>query len=119
MNYQKIILVGNVTSDARMRTSKDGKVKFTTFRLAVADRKDQATFFPIVLFGRSVEKLSSLITKGRQILMEGRVQIEKDRFDVIADRIELGALPKGHNVAESLEKSNEQVESESPVLETT
>jgi hypothetical protein len=104
MNYQKIILVGNVTSDAQARTSKDGKVKFTTFRLAVADRKDQATFFPVVLFGRSVEKLSSLITKGRQILMEGRVQIEKDRFDVIADRIELGALPKGDRSTQSLEK---------------
>lgn len=94
MNYQKIILVGNATGDAQIRKSKDGNVTFTTFRLGVADGKDRTTFFPIVLFGRSAEKLASLITKGRQILLEGRVQVTNDRFDVVTDRVELGALPK-------------------------
>lgn len=96
MNYQKIFLVGNATGNAQIRKSRDGNVTFTTFRLAVADRKDQTTFFPIVIFGRSAEKLANLITKGRQVLVEGRIQVEKDRFDVIADRVELGILPKGH-----------------------
>ena len=119
MNYQKIILVGNATSDAQIRKSKDGNVTFTTFRLGVADGKDQTTFFPIVLFGRSAEKIAKLITKGRQVLLEGRIQVDKDRFDVIADRVELGALPKGHPTAEPLENSEKPDQSSGVLQETT
>ena len=35
MNYQKVILVGNVTKDAKRQTSKKGDIHFTTFSLAV------------------------------------------------------------------------------------
>jgi single-stranded DNA-binding protein len=70
-------------------------VTFATFRLGVADRKDRATFFPIVLFGRSAEKLAILITKGRQVLVEGRVETaENRRFNIVAGRIILGAPTK-------------------------
>jgi single-strand DNA-binding protein len=117
MNYQKIILVGNATGDAQIRKSQDGNVTFTTFRLGVADGKDRATFFPIVLFGRSVEKLAKLITKGRQVLLEGRIQVEKDRFDVIADRVELGTIPKGHPAAETLDKVERSEQSNNDVRE--
>ena len=117
MNYQKIILVGNATSDAQIRKSKDGNVTFTTFRLGVADGKDRTTFFPIVLFGRSVEKLANLITKGRQVLLEGRIQVEKDRFDVIADRVELGSLPKSHSAAETLKKIERSEHSNNEIQE--
>ena len=51
MNYQKIILAGNATKDAEQKISKDGKVKFTTFRLGVANSKEKTTFFPITVFG--------------------------------------------------------------------
>ena len=119
MNYQKIILVGNAVSDAEIRKSKDGKVTFTTFRLAVADVKHHVAFFPVVLFGRSLEKLTSLITKGRQILVEGRIQIEKDRIDLVADRIELGALPKRRTVVKPLEKDEELKQSSPTTQEKT
>ncbi len=107
MNYQKIILSGNATGNAQVRKSRQGDVTFATFSLAVADGKDRTTFFPIVVFGRSVEKLASLITKGRQILLDGRIQVAKDRFDVIADRLELGVLPKNH---QGSTQGEEQVE---------
>jgi len=94
-------------------------VTFTIFRLGVADRKDRATFFPIVIFGRSAERLAILITKGRQVLLEGRIQVDKDRFDVIADRVELGALPKSRSAAKPLKKAERQEQSSSVFKETT
>jgi len=95
MDYQKIILVGNVTSDSQKRTSKSGDVSFVTFSLAVGDRKDQVNFFPVTVFGKLGEALLEHITKGRQVLVEGRVNVsEKGRFNIIADQIRLGAKPK-------------------------
>lgn len=95
MNYQKLIVVGNVTRDAERKTSKKGDVDYTTFSVAVNDSKDRTTYFPITLFGRMSETLTEYITKGRQILVEGRVSIgEKGYFSVIADRVELGFAPR-------------------------
>ena len=94
MDYQKIILVGNATTDSQKRTSKSGDVSFVTFSLAVGDRKDQVNFFPVTVFGKLGEALLAHITKGRQVLVEGRVNVsEKGRFNVIADQIRLGAKP--------------------------
>ena len=97
MNYQRLLIVGNVTRDAERKTSREGEVVYTTFSVAVNERQEQVTFFPVVLFGQLGEVLTQYITKGRQILVEGRVNIsEKGYFNVIADRIELGALPNAN-----------------------
>ncbi len=95
MNYQKLIIAGNVTRNAERRTSQAGDVDYTTFSVAVSDSKDRTTFFPITLFGRMGETLTEYITKGRHILVEGRVSIgENGYFSVIADRVELGSAPR-------------------------
>ena len=46
MNYQTIILVGNVTRDAERRTSQSGEVTYTAFGVGMSDGKDKTTFFP-------------------------------------------------------------------------
>jgi hypothetical protein len=52
MNYQRIILVGNVTRDAERRTSQSGEVTYTAFGVGVSDGKDKTTFFPVLVFGK-------------------------------------------------------------------
>ena len=92
MNYQRLIIVGNATDDAERKTSEKGDVKFTTFRLGVSDAKKRSIFFPVTAFGKLGENMGQYITKGKQLLVEGRIQVdEKGRFNVIADRIQLGA----------------------------
>jgi hypothetical protein len=94
MNYQRLMIVGNITADAETKTSKKGDVNFTTFRVAVGDPKGDTTFFPVTLFGTRGEKLSDYLTKGRQVTVDGRVTIsDKGFFNMIADRIELGVKP--------------------------
>ena len=94
MDYQKIILVGNACQDAQKKQSKNGSVSFTTFNLGVSDSKDHTTFFPVTVFGKLGESLVSHIQKGRQLLVEGRLEVnEKGYFNVIAAKIRLGAKP--------------------------
>ena len=94
MDYQKIILVGNATKDAKRQQSKKGDVEFTTFNLGVGDGKDKTTFFSIVAFGKLGEKVAALIVKGHQVLVEGRIDVnEKGYFNVIAAHIRLGSSP--------------------------
>ena len=95
MNYQKIILAGNATKDAARQTSKDGKVGYTTFRVGVGDGKENTTFFPVTVFGKLGEAVAEYITKGRQVLVEGRVQIgDSGRCSVVADQIRFGVQPE-------------------------
>ncbi len=92
MNYQKLILVGNATHNAQQRTSKKGDVTFTTFDMGVSEGKDQTTFFSIVVFGKHGEAVAKYVTKGRQVLVEGRVRVkDQGRFNVVADRVVFGA----------------------------
>jgi single-strand DNA-binding protein len=99
MNYQKLMIVGNITADAEAKTSKKGDTTFTTFRVAVGDHKGNTTFFPVTLFGTRGEKLAEYLTKGRQVTVDGRVTIsEKGYFNMIADRIELGGKPKKKDI---------------------
>ena len=92
MNYQKLILAGNATGDAQRRTSKKGDVSYTTFSVGVSDGKERTTFFPVAVFGKHGEAVAKYVTKGRQVLVEGRVEVsDNGRFNVVADRVRLGA----------------------------
>ena len=92
MDYQKLIIVGNVTRDAQRRTSKEGEVSYTTFRVAVSGGEERTTFFPVAVFGKYGETIAPHITKGRGLLVEGRIEVsQQGRFNVVADTIRLGA----------------------------
>ena len=92
MNYQKTILVSNATSDAESRTSKKDDLAYTTFSVAVSDGKDRTAYFPVVAFGKLAALAESYITKGREVLVEGRIEVSDKRyFNVVADKIQLGA----------------------------
>jgi single-stranded DNA-binding protein len=92
MNYQRLTLVGNATGDAQRRTSKKGDVEYTTFSVGVSDAKKRTTYFPVTAFGALGKLAGKHITKGRQVLVDGRVEVsDNNRFNVVADDIQLGA----------------------------
>ena len=100
MNYQRLVLVGNATDDAQRLTSKNGDVSYTTFGVGVSDGKDRTTFFPIVVFGKRGEAVAEYITKGRQVLIDGRVEVcDKGHFSVVADRVRLGSRPTATKIS--------------------
>ena len=51
----------------------------------------------MVVFGKPGEAVARYVTKGRQALVEGRVEVsDSSRFNVVADRVRLGA-PAGES----------------------
>ena len=95
MDDQNLIIVGNVTRDPQRRTSEKGDVTYTTFRVGVSDGKDRSVFFPITVFGKQAEAVANYVTKGRQVLGEGRIaESTGGRFNVVADRVVFGASPE-------------------------
>ena len=104
MNYQKIIIAGRATDDAKKRKSKSGGVPFTTFNVAVNDGKEQTTFFPVTVFGKTGQATAQYVSKGRQVLVAGRIQVnEKKYFNVVADRVQFGPEPAAANKEEDTE----------------
>lgn len=91
MNFQKLIIVSNATKNAQPRQSKDGEKTFTTFNVGVSDGKDKTTYFPVVVFGKQGEAVAKYVTKGRYVLVEGRVLVnDKGYFNVVADWVQFG-----------------------------
>lgn len=94
----KVILVGRLTRDPEVRYTQTGKA-VASFSVAVDTgfgENKRADFIPIVVWDKLAEICGNNLTKGRRILVEGRLQIrdyEKDgqkrrAAEVIAQNIE-------------------------------
>lgn len=95
MNFSNITIVGNATRDAEKKTSRDGNVEYATFGVGVSDGKERTSFFPVVVFGDYSDTVAKYVTKGREVLVSGRVRIdEEDRFSVVADTVRFGYDPR-------------------------
>lgn len=80
--YQRIILVGNLGGDPEMRYLPDGKA-VTNFSLATnrkwTDRasnelKEETIWWRVSVFGSQAEACNQYLSKGKQVLVEGRMR---------------------------------------------
>lgn len=86
-NFNKVILLGNLTRDPELRYTQGGQA-IAKFGLAVnrtytinGEKKEQTCFVDITAFGKQAEILSEHCTKGRPLFIEGRLEFnawEKD-----------------------------------------
>jgi len=80
--YNRIILVGRLTADPELRYTPTG-VPVASFRLAVDRPKSresgehQTDFINIVAWRQQGEFAANYLTKGRLVLVEGRLQIRQ------------------------------------------
>lgn len=77
INTNSVIITGNVVRDAELRyTAKQTPV--LGFTVACnrqgQDGQSAADFFPVVLWGKSAEALEKYLTKGKSVLVKGRLQ---------------------------------------------
>ena len=94
MSLQIVSIIGNSTKDAEAKVSKDG-VSYVSFRLGVSGQDGTTTFYNVLVFGHYGEVIREHITRGRQVFVNGRLQIsDKGYVSVISDHIELLARPK-------------------------
>jgi single-strand DNA-binding protein len=109
-NYNKVILVGNLTRDPEIKYTAGGTA-VTTIGLAVnhkyrqgEEMKEEALFIDVVVFGKQAENVSQYLQKGRSILVDGRLQYRKweaqdgqtrTKHQVVADTIQFLGSPGG------------------------
>jgi single-strand DNA-binding protein len=109
----KVLLIGNLTRDVEIRYTQGGTA-IAKFGLAVNRRwkdrnanedREETMFIDISVFGRSAEIANQYLSKGRQVLVEGRLVLEqwtdqngqkRSRHSISADNIQfLGSKPSG------------------------
>jgi single-strand DNA-binding protein len=83
-SFNKVILVGNLTRDPEVRYTPGGTavtdiglaVNRTWFDKQSNSRKEEVTFVDITLWGRQAEVAGEYLSKGRSVLIEGRLQMD-------------------------------------------
>jgi single-strand DNA-binding protein len=98
----RIILMGNLTADPELRYTASGSAVASfriavnrTFRDADGELKDDTQFINVVAWGKTAETSTQYLSKGRGVLVEGRLNIrdyEKDGerrwiTEVVASRV--------------------------------
>lgn len=130
MNLNKVFILGNVTSDPATKALPSG-LSVSSFSIATnrfftdkqGQKQQQAEFHNIVAFGKLADTISSYLTKGSLVLIEGRIQtrswqdtagIKKYRTEIITEKIQLG--PKGDRTQQT-EKQTESPKEDIPIID--
>lgn len=80
--YQKITIVGNLGRDPEMRYMPDGTA-VTNLNVATnrrwtdrssGDTREETIWFRVSVWGRQAETANQYLSKGRQVLIEGRLR---------------------------------------------
>lgn len=86
MNFNTVILAGNLTSDPQLShlPSSTPVVEFgiavnRKWRSQSGEAKEEVSFFDVRAFGRQAETLNQYMTKGKPILIRGR--LKQDRWE--------------------------------------
>ncbi|MFN7161844.1 MAG: single-stranded DNA-binding protein [Fimbriimonadales bacterium] len=100
MHYNRIILVGRLTRDPELRATPDG-VSVVRFTLAVdrgvrTGEEKLTDFFDVVAFRQLADNIANYVTKGRLVLVEGKLQTrsytdregnKRKAYEIIADNV--------------------------------
>lgn len=83
-SFNKVILMGNLTQDPQVRYIASG-TPVTELRMAINrqwydkqtnSRKEDTTFVDVTVWGRTAEVAGEYLSKGRPVLIEGRLQLD-------------------------------------------
>ena len=80
-NLNKVFLLGNLTRDPELRHTAQG-TSVANFSIAVnrtykgndGDFKKETSYFNIIVWGKTGENCAKFLSKGRPVLVEGRLQ---------------------------------------------
>lgn len=84
MNLNRVILCGNLTRDPELRYTPKGTAA-CKFGLALnrtwagddGQKREEVTFVDVDAFGKQAEAIAKFLTKGRALLMEGRLKLDQ------------------------------------------
>ncbi len=131
MNFNKVIIVGNLASDPESRTTPSGQ-QVCNFRIATnrvwkdrntGEQQKETEFHTIVAWGKLADIASRFLTKGGLAMIEGRLRTrswqdqtgnKRFRTEIVAETLQLG--PKGFKSGTDERPTTEEKEN-IPVIE--
>lgn len=83
-SFNKVILLGNLTRDPQVKYTSGGTavaeiglaINRTWYDKQSNSRREETTFVDVTLWGRTAEIAGEYLAKGRQVLIEGRLQTD-------------------------------------------
>ncbi len=109
MNYDKLIVAGNLGADPSLHEVNDKKV--CNFSLAVNRADDETVWYRVSAWGELGENCKKYLVKGQEALVEGRLRADKDTggprvfnkrdgetgaaFELDATNVQFGHKPTG------------------------
>ncbi len=99
LDYQKIsvYLIGNATHDGEVKTAKESGKQYGDFRLAVRDRNDQTTYFPVRCFGKLAESVVN-VRCGAKLFVDGDLEISAYADDEGAKRMGIKVVANTYRI---------------------
>jgi single-strand DNA-binding protein len=137
MNFNKAIVLGNLTRDPESRTLPSGQ-PVVSFSIATnrvyndqsGNKKQVVEFHNIVAFGKLADICSRYLTKGKMVLIEGRIQtrswqgqdgVKRYRTEIVAENMQMGPRGAGGGAGDSGASQSQapsQAQDEIPIIET-
>jgi single-strand DNA-binding protein len=110
-NYNKVILLGNLTRDIELRYSQSGTA-IAKFGLAInrrytvnGEQKEETCFVDLTAFGKQAETLNQYVGKGSPLFVEGRLEYstwedkdgggKRSKLAVVVDNFQFVGAPRG------------------------
>jgi len=132
MNFNKVVLVGNLTSDPEMRNTPSGQ-PVCSFRMATnriwtdrdsGEKKKKTEYHNIVAWRRLAEIASQYLNKGSLVLIEGRLQTrswedpsgnKRYKTEIVAGSMQMG--PKAAQGEQDVSPKPSKKDEDIPVIE--
>ena len=109
-NFNKVIIAGNLTRDPELRYIPSGQAVTTlgvainrTYVTGEGEKKEEACFVNVVVWGKQAENCSEYLNKGRPVLVEGRLRsrsweqdgVKRSTIEVVAQNVQFLGSPRG------------------------
>jgi len=139
MNFNRAVIVGNLTRDPEARTLPSGQ-SAASFGVATnriwtnqnGEKQEATEFHNVVAFGKLADICSRYLSKGRLVLIEGRLQTrswqdqdgkKRYRTEIIVDNMQMGpragfaSQPEGEATSRAPSEQTTPSQEEIPVIE--
>jgi single-strand DNA-binding protein len=112
-SFNKVLLLGNLTRDPEVRYTPKGSAVADLgiavnrqYTLDSGEKREEVTFVDVTFWGRTAEVAGEYLKKGRQVFIEGRLQLDtwddkqsgqkRSKLKVIGEMMQmLGSRPGG------------------------
>ena len=103
-DVNKVIITGRVTRNSELRETPTGTpvtdISVVSNRIWTknGERQEDATFVDVTIWGKQAETLSPMLTKGRHVMIEGRLKLnsweteeglKRSKLTVVAESVNL------------------------------